>query len=452
MSTVKKVLIAIFSIIIIAAIAFVVIWCVTNSESIKEGFAGASIYTKDDLEKAYDAGYNSAAEEKEELLERIEEYKTIILSQTETINQLANEKSALDTSIAEGLEQIANLTSQRDALQAQADLLQETIDSKDGIIGNMTDEQQAMLETVEKLNAQIAELNGQINGLNQTINNNQLTVRELNETIAELQKTIAYYEEYITQFEESDQAIVTFEFDGSVYEVKTVTKGEKVYVADPVSTQYVIFNGWMLNGEPLDLSTYTVTGNVRIIADVTYKYIVSFSVDGVVKSTEIVEKGGYATEPSKPKKNGYTFKYWTLDGETEVIFDQYPILENTTFVAKFAELYTVNFISEGQTLASRRIERGHTTTSLAIESTDEKVFNGWMVNGKIVDVSKYVIYEDTDFIASFTYTNSADNQETPVLETVSVENPYTLDDFKHSVTLVAFSPVTFDYKGGLAHE
>ena len=446
MSTVKKVLIAVFSIILIAALAFIVIWGIVNYEKVKEGFSGTGLYTKEDLDNAYEDGYNNALEEKDELLELIAKYEEVINTQVETINQLTTEKNELNKVIAERQQDVDDLLRLKSVLQEQVNSLQKTIDGKDGTIGEMTAEKQAMLETVDRLNFEIAQLNEQIDGLNQKINSHLTTVQELNQTIAELQKTIAYYEEYVAQFQTSDQAIVTFEFDGSVYDVKTVKKGEKVTVTDPPSTQYVIFNGWMLDGEPLDLSTYTVTGNVRIIADVTYKYIVSFSVDGVVKSTQVVEKGGYATEPSKPKKNGYTFKYWTLDGETEVVFDQYPIFQNTTFVAKFAELYTVNFISEGQTLATRRIERGHTTSPLAVESTDEKVFNGWMVDGQIVDVAKYAIYEDTDFVASFTYTNASptsqvvqDTELVSVTDTLAV-NAFVLDKFKGVSALAWVNP------------
>lgn len=407
MSTTKKVLIAIFSIIIIAAFAFLITWGVINFNKVKEGLAGTGLYTKDDVDNAFNDGYNTALADKSEYENLIEEYKKTISFQTNTITQLNNEKNSLNASIAERVEQVDNLTSQRDALQVQVDLLKESIDSKDGIIGDMNDEQQALIEehqkTIDRLNGQIAELNTQIESLNTTINADMSTVGELNNTIAELQKTIAYYEGYLGQLETQDKAIVTFEFAGSVYEVKTVNKGDKVYVANPTSTEYVIFNGWMLDGEPLDLSTFTVTGNVRIIADVTYKYVVNFVVDGNVKSSQVVEKGEYVSEPSKPKKTGFTFKYWTLDGETEVHFDQYPIMQNTTFVAKFNELYTVNFIAEGETLATRRIERGAKTSPVAIESTDYRVFNGWTVNGKVVDVLAYPIMEATDFIADFTY-------------------------------------------------
>lgn len=261
------------------------------------------------------------------------------------------------------------------------------------------------------------------------------SVSQLNNRIAELQRTIAFYEEFVGKFETDEQALVTFEFAGSVYEVKVVNKGDKVTVTTPTSTEYVIFNGWTLDGEILDLETYTVTGNVRIIADVTYKYVVSFTVDGNTKSTQVVEKGNYATQPTSPRKNGYRFKYWSLDGETEVHFDQLPIMANTTFIAKFVELHKVDFLyaNGDMVINTKSIEHGQTTNAPRITLQDGEVLNGWRVNGNLVDVGSYVINADTTFIADITRKNKVtfmvDDNEYSVQyaesgNTVTVPNPH----------------------------
>ncbi len=408
MSTTKKVLIAIFSILLIGAFVFLLTWGIINFNKVKEGMSGAGLYTKDDVDNAYNDGYNTALKDKEEYANLINSYKDTITLQTDTISQLNSEKSALDKSIKECQTQVDNLTSQRDAIQIQVDLLKEQIADKDGTIEDMTAEKQELIEqhtqTITRLNAQITGLNSQIEELNTQIQVNINSVSQLNNRIAELQRTIAFYEQFIGQFETDEQAMVTFEFAGSVYEVKVVNKGDKVTVNNPASTEYLIFNGWMLDGEPLDLSTYTVTQNVRIIADVTYKYIVNFNVDGNTKFTQVIEKGNCAEEPSSPRKNGYRFKYWTLDGETEVHFDQLPIMANTTFIAKFVQLHKVDFLYENgeQIINTKSVEHGQTTTAPRMSLNEGEVLNGWRINGNLVDVSTYVINEDTTFVVDIT--------------------------------------------------
>ncbi len=411
MSKTKKILIAVFSILIIAAFAFLITWGVINFNKVKDGLSGTGLYTKDDVDNAYNDGYNTALSDKDDYEQLLNTYKDTITKQTDTISQLNSVKATLDNNIQEYRLQISRLEDQRDALQVQVDLLNAEITDKDETIGDLTDEKQELIEqntqTVNRLNAQITNLNSQIEALNTQIQVNMTSVSQLNNRISELQRTIAFYEEFVGKFETDEQALVTFEFAGSVYEVKVVNKGDKVTVTNPTSTEYLIFNGWTLDGEILDLETYTVTGNVRIIADVTYKYVVSFTVDGNTKSTQVVEKGNYATEPSSPRKNGYRFKYWTLDGETEVHFDQLPIIANTTFIAKFVELHKVDFLyaNGDMVINTKSIEHGQTTNAPRMTLQDGEILNGWRVNGNLVDVGSYVINADTTFVADITRKN-----------------------------------------------
>ena len=416
MSTTKKVLIAIFSILLIGALAFLITWGVINFNKVKEGMSGTGLYTKDDINKAYSDGYNTALANKNEYDNLINSYKDTIALQTDAIAKLNGEKSTLDKNVQDYLTQVNSLTKQRDTLQTQIDLLNdeitnlnETVNTKDGAIAELIAEKQELIEqhtqAVTRLNAQITTLNNTVEDLNTQIQINLSSVSQLNSKIAELQRTIAFYEEFVGQFETEDQALVTFEFAGSVYEVKTVNKGDKVTVVNPESTEYLIFNGWTLDGEPLDLTMYTVTKNVRIVADVTYKYVVNFTVDGKTKFTQIVEKGNYATEPASPRKNGHTFKFWTLDGETEAHLEQLPIMANTTFVAKFVELHKVDFLYENgeKIINTKSVEHGTVTTAPRISLNDSDVLNGWRVNGNLVDVGNYVVNADTTFVADITH-------------------------------------------------
>ncbi len=60
MSTTRKVLTIIFSILIVAAFAFVLTWGIINWSKVKEGMAGNGLYTQDDVQNAYeDVQYRS---------------------------------------------------------------------------------------------------------------------------------------------------------------------------------------------------------------------------------------------------------------------------------------------------------------------------------------------------------------------------------------------------------
>ena len=52
MSTTKKVLTAIFSILIIGAFAFLLTWGIINWSKVKDGMAGNGLYTEEDIQKS----------------------------------------------------------------------------------------------------------------------------------------------------------------------------------------------------------------------------------------------------------------------------------------------------------------------------------------------------------------------------------------------------------------
>lgn len=385
MST-KKILTIIFSVLIIGVFAFLLTWGIINWSKVKEGMAGNGLYTKADIDNAYEDGYNTALQDKDEYDDLINEYRDTITTLTDNISQLNSELSALKRTNNSLELQITNLTLLRDKLEAQVEELSSSAEED--------------IELIEDLNRQILALNTKIENLNYQLLNHNAVVGTLNKTIADLQASIEYYEQYVASLENDQTVVVTFEFDGKVYSIQVVNKGSIVTVTNPQSTEGVIFNGWTVNGQPVNLATYHVNENTKFVADVSYKYVVSFSVDGAVKSTQLIDKGQYAEKPTSPKKANYTFKYWTLDGITEVELDKYPITCDTTFIAKFARLYTVSFqYADGTEIVSRRIEEGTTTNEPRIDLENGAILDGWTVNGVLVDVPNYTIMQDTVFVA-----------------------------------------------------
>lgn len=445
MSTTKKVLTIIFSILIIGVFAFLLTWGIINWSKVKDGMAGNGLYTQDDVQKSYEDGYSTALKDKDEYDKLINSYRDTITTQNDLISQYTSEATALNNSIKDYQGQVATLNEQKAAIAAQVDTLttikasnEITITELNGQIAELStqiltlqgnkDENERQIaalteqltnlqnlntqlqennalnaKTINGLNAQIASLNNQIADLTLQTQNNSSVVNALNAKIAELQKSVSYYEQYLSTLESGEQVVATFEFDGSVYNIQVVNKNSLLTVATPPSTAYVIFNGWTVDGEPIDLATYRITANTKIVADVTHKYEVNFMVDGENYHNEIVLKNAQVTAPAAPTKNGYVFEGWTIDGNTPVNLTTYTVTQNVTFTAKFTKQYSVVFKYEDTTLKNETVKSGNYATAPETNSTAYKVFNGWKVNGVAVNVSEYRITADTVFVADITY-------------------------------------------------
>ena len=441
----KKIIGIIVSVVFIAAFVFVLVWGIINWNKVKDGLSGSGLYTQDDIQKSYEDGYNTALADKEEYEKLITSYRDTITTQTDLISQYTSEANALNNSIKDYQEQIEKLNEQRGVLETQIETLttvktnnEKTITELNGQIetlsgqvlalqGNKDENERQIaqlneqitnlqslnkqlqennelnVKTIEGLNAQITNLNNQISDLTLQAQDNSSVVNALNTKIAELQKSVSYYEQYIAALENGEQVVATFEFDGSVYNIQIVNKNSLLTVTPPQSTAYVIFNGWTVNGEPIDLETFRITENTKIVADVTHKYEVNFMVDGENYHNEIVVKDSHITPPAEPQKAGYVFGGWTINGNTVVDFETYTVTQNVTFTAKFVKLYSVVFKYEETTLSTQTVKSGEFATAPETTTTAYKVFNGWKVGGVSVNVEEYRITADTVFVADITY-------------------------------------------------
>lgn len=95
MSTTRKVLTIIFSILIIGAFAFLLTWGIINWSKVKDGMAGNGLYTQEDVQKSYEDGYSTALKDKEEYDKLINSYRDTITTQNDLISQYTSEATAL---------------------------------------------------------------------------------------------------------------------------------------------------------------------------------------------------------------------------------------------------------------------------------------------------------------------------------------------------------------------
>ena len=309
-----------------------------------------------------------------------EEKDNEISSLKKEVKRLQDMASVLEDSNASKENQIAGLNSQILNLQNTISQLQTT--------NNMN------VATITSLNTQIANLNTQISDMTLQSQNSQGQINALNNKISELQASVSYYESFISQLENGEQVVATFEYDGSVYNIQIVNKGSKLSVTTPTSTTYKIFNCWTVNGSAIDLSTYTITTNTKIVADVTYKYDVKFKVDNTIYNSQIITKNNCATLPTNPTKDGYEFDGWSLNG-VDVISDitTKQVTENTTYFAVFTKLHNVTFMVNGEVLEIKQIRNGEYVSNINTNYV-------WTLNGNNVNFNEYAIFADVTFVSN----------------------------------------------------
>jgi len=130
---------------------------------------------------------------------------------------------------------------------------------------------------------------------------------------------------------------VTFNSDNVIYKQEKVKKGKTVEKPlDPEKEGYV-FIEWQLDGILYDFSL-PIEKNILLTAKWETKnmdvetIVIKWDTDGgTTLSNQIIERGSFIAQPLDPKKEGYIFKYWAIDGEK---FDfNHALDEDTTIKA-----------------------------------------------------------------------------------------------------------------------
>ena len=138
------------------------------------------------------------------------------------------------------------------------------------------------------------------------------------------------------------------------------------------------------------------------------EYTVTF-VNGSTRATKVYKLG--ATYGDLPTVSGEGFQGWFMDDGTEVFSTSIVAAQDHTITAKFGDLYTVTFISDGTTVKSTRLGSGSLITAPAnpVKAADKSYtysFSYWAdASGKIfVSGATYVDKANVTYTAVFTKT------------------------------------------------
>ncbi len=143
----------------------------------------------------------------------------------------------------------------------------------------------------------------------------------------------------------ADTCTVTFDTNGGEDMASVqIPYGEKMnFVSQPVParTGYT-FSGWKLNGNDFAFDT-PITESITLVAGWSInKYTVSFNEGyGTYKavSQQSVEYGSKAQAVTEPKRTGYLFSGWKIEGAGMFDFEN-PITSNTVIIAEWTQITT----------------------------------------------------------------------------------------------------------------
>ena len=318
----KKVIGIIVSSVLVLALGFCITWTVINFDAIKYAMSGTALYTKEDLEAAYQDGYNSAGLDHKDLQDIIADLRADLDAETAKYN----------TANANYLEYVAKY-------------------------GEASEEAKTA----------------------------KAQVQELEKEVSNLETTIKSYEAFKEAVEAENKVTATFEYDGAIILLQSYDKGSTITgVTVPDDTDEIQFNGWTVNSEAVDLSTYTISENTTFVADLTYYtyYTVTFKVDDTEYDSQRVLSGSAITLHENPTKDGYEFKGWSIDGTTVIEVPIDNVSASTTYIAVFEK--TVSYF-----------------TSLEIVENDdmEKYARSWTDGENVYysyDEEQYVLNKGTD--------------------------------------------------------
>ncbi len=243
--------------------------------------------------------------------------------------------------------------------------------------------------------------------------------------------------------------------DGASYDNEIVLEGGNITTTAKELEGYTFKAWWVEDGESFksvkdtfgvtDIADAAITGDVTLIAQyekVINYYTATFNLDGGsvkdIKSNKVfnewipttVKAGENVWVPTDDQmsKKGYTFAGWYV-GDTKVDGGWYVLNEDTDFVAKWTDKYTVTFDYNNDTDAiTQEIENGLTVNAPDTAPTKtNRTFNGWY----LVDADGNVADKAYDFATPVT-----ENITLKALYDIKVEYNIYKDGFNNKTDLL----------------
>lgn len=347
----------------IVGLVFMIL-ALSNWKYISGSLHHEKFYTQEEVDKRQEELVLELKDSKDSLA-------TVTLERDElniSVNQLKNERATLQTQVSDLQSQVEELSIKKTENEAEINRLNSEISTKNELISSLQQNKTENEEEIANLTAQVNSLTEQVNTLTQQKTENLAEIERLTAELATKTSTI---EELNTSISEKEETITSLN-------------------AQILSLQNEVtrLTGLLAGYEEIKNGTFEVS----FYSDET------LCVTKVVKYNKCVED-----DIENPTKTGYLFDGWSLDGVNVIDYKTITITQNTVFKAVYTKAYNVVFVHDKTLSYTSQVRAGTCTTPMTIENTTYKIFNGWKVNGEFVDVSTYVINQDTTFVADYTY-------------------------------------------------
>lgn len=260
---VKKGLIITIILILMAGIAFLIYWGVTNYEKVQEGLKGTGIYTAQDLENAKKEGYQEGANSLQELEKQLQDLKAQLDTKTKSVTELTNRVTELTNANNELLENKSENEQIINSLRTEVYNLRQSKEQLEIQVNSLT-------KSLEQANSTIDNNNIELENYQIQVENLQNSVNDLNSKIQRLQTLL---EESNIDFE--NMVFATFMLDNTVWATQIYEKNSTVNISSTPVKPYYDFIGWTING--IDLVDFE---ELRIVEDTIFiaKFTLSDSV------------------------------------------------------------------------------------------------------------------------------------------------------------------------------
>lgn len=244
--------------------------------------------------------------------------------------------------------------------------------------------------------------------------------------------------------------------NGTAAQTQTAAYNSKPTITAPTKEGYV-FSGWYTDQECTKAFSGTVTGDVTLYAKWTEQYTVTFnSDDGSAVESQKIAKGGKATKPTAPTKEGYTFDGWYLNDATEAYDFNTPVTSNITLKAQWTakESCKVIFNLNYTDAATATEQTGYKGDAVTFPNNPERTgytFNGWFTAATGGEKVESATFTDTSktLYAHWTansYTVSFDLNAPQGVDVSSISVPDTISvTYGQQATIPACSITHTDY-------
>lgn len=373
-----------------------------------------------------------------ELENQVETDKTNISNLQAQISTLQNDKSTLETDVAEKQKRITALENEVSSLQDSVTNKQSQIETLQSEVATLTSEKESLQTTIsqneqtiaqlqeDKLSLQneVTRLTGLIAGYedikNGTFevdfyigdvlyatkvvkNGNSVKGLENPQDTNEYRfdgwsldgNTLVDVSSYVITENTIFYALTTQkfkaefqDFDNVTYSIEYVISGSYVSVPELPSKEGYVFVNWMVDGQDVDLSVYSITENTVFVPKFKAQYTISF-IDGssTLSSSNVLEDENVAF-PTAPSKEGYTFVGWICNGKTYTSSSKVKPTTNMTF---YAQYYKWTSIKTGAT--SSVVDKGSISVSgVKVGDTIKAEF--------VVNVYHYIDYDGNEHTSS----------------------------------------------------